>query len=63
MSEKCEVGTANVLCQVVRIIPYYIVHVLFGTAIPTSIIHTFISVVFYSKVLYIGQASSWEFSL
>ena len=42
LSDKCkEVGTTIVLCQLIRIITYYLVHVLFGTAIPTSFINLF----------------------
>ena len=42
ISEKyIEVGTPIVLCHLIRIIPYYLVHVLCGTAIPTSFIGLF----------------------
>ena len=48
LSEKCkEVGTTLELCLLIRIIPYYLVRVLFGTAIPTSIFQ-FITIVFYT---------------
>ena len=42
-SEKCkEVGTTIIL---IRIIPYYLVHIPVGTAIPTSSISCFVVVV------------------
>ena len=48
---KCkEVGTTLELCLLIRIIPYYLVWVLFDTAIPTSIFQ-FISIVFYTCII------------
>ena len=46
-SQSKEVGTTLEICLLIRIIPYYLVRVLFGTAIPTSIFQ-FISIVFYT---------------
>ena len=40
---------AIVLCQLIGIILYYLVHILFGTAIPTSSIYFNYSLYFFNK--------------
>ena len=62
LSDKCkEVGAAIVLCQLIRIITYYLVNVLFGTAIPTSFINLFhLFVCFFSTCFNFYSATNLE---
>ena len=60
LSEKCkEVGTTLALCLLIRIIPYYLVWVLFGTAIPTSILQ-FISIILVCVHFFFSQKPAMD---